>query len=324
MFHSPIASTTPPGSPPKHLQQALGMSAVAAQPVASDKNTSILEALANLARQNNALPPVSSQPQGNPYNVSHTQNNPTFPSVQNSYAIPPQVNVPTPAAPFAPQPHVPAIPNYASSQPNPYAAVPPVVAAPSLDPAMQQQYTLIKALADSGMPPDEISRVLAGAFSQPPPQYQHQHQNHTAPNADNGWGSRPDESRDRNGYPDREAVRSPQDRYRQRSRSRSPARGWNGQNSPAGHRRNDSNLDYADRDRNSPGRNRGDGRGRGRGGGSEYRQRSPPRRGHSLSPSHSGNGGEKWVAYDPTIGKGNIKGMSLLTQNNSLNPTNTC
>jgi protein NRD1 len=290
------------------------------EPVAPNKNTSILEALANLARQNNAPPPVTSQPQDNSYNVSHTQNNPTFPSVHNSYAVPPPVNVPALAAPFAPQPHVPAIPNYASSQQNPYAAVPPVAAAPSIDPAMHQQFALIKALADQGLSPDKIAEIIQGipnfGVAQPPPQYlpQNQNQNHIAPNADNAWGSRPDESRDRNGYPDREAVRSPQDRYRQRSRSRSPARGWNGLNSPAGHRRNDSNFDYADRDRNSPGRNRGDGRGRGRGGGPEYRQRSPPRRGNSLSPSHSGNGGgdEKWVAYDATIPKGSIKGMSVL------------
>jgi protein NRD1 len=210
------------------------------------------------------------------------------------------------------------MPNFASSQPNPYAGAPPVAAAASYDPAMQQKLQLIQTLASQGIPPDQIATVLAalpslgpGAVAQAPSQYATQNQNHIA---ENGWGSRPDESRDRNGYPEREAVRSPQDRYRQRSRSRSPVRGWNGQASPAGHRRNDSNFDYADRDRNSPGRNRGDGYGRGRGG-SEYRQRSPPRRGQSPSPSHSGggNGGEKWVGHDSTIARGSIKGMLFLT-----------
>ncbi|EHL03074.1 putative Rpb7-binding protein seb1 [Glarea lozoyensis 74030] len=173
----PQTSTTPPGSPPEHLQQALGTPAPSAQPVASNKNASILAALTNLARQNNAPSPATSQPQDNLYSTSNAQINPTFPTAQNVYAAPQPVNVPAPATSFASQPHIPAMPNYASSQPNPYAGAPPVAATASYDPAMQQKLQLIQTLASQGMPPDQIATVLAalpnlgsGAAAQAPPQ----------------------------------------------------------------------------------------------------------------------------------------------------------
>ncbi|CAG8979078.1 hypothetical protein HYALB_00000207 [Hymenoscyphus albidus] len=319
-------STTPPGSPPAHIQQN------AAPPAASvvPQNSSILAALANLARQNSAAaaappapapvpqPPAQLQPQpmDNIYNMA-PQGNPV-PQLQSTGAMnlhqyasaPPPVNVPVQAAPYASQPQGPAVQNFASNLSNPYAAPPPVVPQPGLDPAMQQQLMIIKALADQGFPPDKIAGIMA-AMGQgvggvaPSAQYPPQNQNQNPLNAQNqnGWG----ESRERNGngYHEREAARSPQyGRFRQRSRSRSPPRGWNSHGSPATHRRDENRFEH-DRDQDSPGRNRGSGRGRG----NEYRQRSPPRR-RSPSPPQTSTGGAKWVGHDPTMPKGNIKVLS--------------
>lgn len=254
-------------------------------------------------------------PQGNPV----PQNQSTAAMNLHQYAsAPPPVNVPVPAAPFAPQPQGQgqAVQNFASNLSNPYAGAPPVIPLPVLDPAMQQQLILIKALADQGLSPDKIAGIMAtmghmgqtaGAGVVPPPaQYPAQNQNQNPLNAQNGWG----ESRDRNGYHEREVVRSPQHRFRQRSRSRSPPRGWNGHGSPATHRRDENRFDDP-REQESPGRNRGGGRGRG----NDYRQRSPPRRGHSPSPPQSSGGSSKWVGHDPSMPKGNIKGIVIIRIN---------
>jgi protein NRD1 len=346
-------STTPPGSPPADLQRTFGAQPAAPAPPAPAPATatsapSILEALANLARQQAPAPaPAPAQhhahAQDNSYNVSNAHNNPAQPASALNQAIPfpavpPQpVNVP---ATFASQPQGSSngAQNYGSNQtiPNPFAAVPPVVPG-VLDPTMQQQLLLVKALADQGLPPDQIQGILArmgqglpmlgaGGVPPPPPQFAAQQQQQLQnpnqnQNAQNGWppngASRPDDSRDHNGYHDREAVRSPTNRYRQRSRSRSPSRAWNARDSPASRRRDEPNtFDY---ERNSPARNRGEDRGRGgRGGrGNDYRQRSPPRRGRSPTPPRSrggggggGGGGQKWIDHDSSIGKGNIKGKA--------------
>ncbi|KAH6670761.1 hypothetical protein B0J14DRAFT_702795 [Halenospora varia] len=321
-------STTPPGSPPADLQKTFNMPPPAAQPAvvqpaapAATGTSSILEALANMARQNTAAPPTSA-PQNNSYNVSNAYNNPAqLAAAMNQaapvLAFPPPVNVPAPPATFASQPqaqnNVPQ--NYASNQ-NPYAAVPPppLVPAGALDPAMQQHILLIKGLADQGFSPDKIATILqtlgpnlgTGGLPPPPPQFAPQNQDHIAHNVQNGWGPRPDEARDRNGFQEREPVRSPPNRYRQRSRSRSPVRGWDARDSPGARRHAEQNFDY-DRERNSPGQNRGDDRGR-RGRGNDYRQRSPVRRQRSPTPPRSG--GQKWVGHEPSIGKGNIKVLS--------------
>lgn len=232
------------------------------------------------------------------------------------FPFPPPVNMPAPAA-FAPQAQTP---NQAAqgfpSNPNMFAGLPPVVPPTALDPAFQQQLMVIKMLKDQGITDDKIPGILAalmasqgvaapGASGFPPvplPQFPVQNQNQSAQNGQNGWGARPqDESRDR----DRkgpENLRSP-DRYRHRSRSRSPPRGWNARDSPPT-RRDGPRYDY---ERDSPGRNRGDLPNR-PGRGNEYRQRSPPRRGRSPSPQRHG-GGDKWVGHDNTIGKNNIKGI---------------
>ncbi|KAH9217228.1 hypothetical protein DL95DRAFT_386727 [Leptodontidium sp. 2 PMI_412] len=318
-------TTTPPGSPPADLQKSLLGQQPA--PAALVRNTSsILEALSNIARLNNAAPPANSnplpQPMGSSYNVSNAQNNPAqqVPAM-NQLPFPPMplpVNVPAPTATFAPQTQGSnnGVQNYANN--NPYAGAPPVMPPAALDPAVHQQLMLIKALSDQGFQPDKIAGLIAAMSSQAPPlpgaggippslPFAAQNQNAIA---QNGWGGNSDESRDRSGY-DKEAVRSPQGgRFRRRSRSRSPKPEWNARDSPASRRRDEQHFDY---DRGSPGNRGNDDRGRGGragGRGNEYRQRSPQRRGQSPSPPGSSNGPEKWVGHDSTIPRGSIKVLS--------------
>ncbi len=274
-----------------------------------------------MARQNASAPPANpSPPKDSQYNVSNLQSNPAQQVAFNQGvlfpSIPPPVNVPAAPATFASQGASNGAQNFASNQTIPFAAAPPIVPPAALDPAVHQQLMLIKALSDQGFPPDKIAGIIAamgnqgpplmgaGAVPPPPPQFAAQN---SISNAQNGWGARPDESRDRNGNGYHEAVRSPPGRHRNRSRSRSPP-AWNARDSPASRRHDEPNYDY---DRDSPGRSRGDDRGRGRGRGNDYRQRSPPRRGRSLSPPLRSNGaGSKWVGHDASIPKGSIKGMS--------------
>ena len=276
-----------------------------------------------MARQNNSLPPANtSPPKASQYNVSNSQSNPVQQVAAYNQGIPfppipPPVNVPAAAANFAPQGISSGVQNFASNQTNPFAGIPPIVPPAALDPAVQQQLMLIKALRDQGFPLDKIPGILAAMGAQgaalppmiPPPQFATQNQ---GLNAQNGWGPRPEDSRDHsgngNGHGYEEAMRSPPGRFRRRSRSRSPPAAWNARDSPA-RRREEPNFDY---ERGSPGRSRGDDRGRGRGGGNgnDYRQRSPPRRGRSPSPSRSNGPGEKWIGHDTTIPKGSIKGTN--------------
>jgi protein NRD1 len=282
-----------------------------------------------MARQNTSAASANSnaQNQDSSFKVSNGQSNPAHQATvlnqpQNLQLphVSPPVNVPAPAATFASQ-----APNHAAqsfpSNPNLFTGPPPLVPPTALDPAVQHQLIVIKMLKEQGIPDDKIPVVLAAMSSQglgalgaggfpppvPVPQFPVQNQNQSAQNSQNGWGTRQqDESRDRdrNGL---ESVRSP-DRYRRRSRSRSPPRGWNARDSSPSRRRDGPSYDY---ERDSPGRNRG-GDDRGRGGrprGNEYRQRSPPRRGRSPTPPRSHSGGDKWVGHDNSIGKNNIKGM---------------
>ena len=282
-----------------------------------------------MARQNTSAAPANpnAQNQDSSFTVSNGQNS----TAQQATAlnqqqnlpfshVPPPVNVPAPPATFAPQAQAPNhIAQNFPSNPNQFAGMPPIVPPTALDPTVQQQLMVIKTLTDQGIPADKIPSILAalgnqgiaalgaGGFPPIPPQFSVQNQNQSAQNGQNGWGARQqDESRDRNhGGP--ENVRSP-DRYRHRSRSRSPPRGWNARDSPPSRRRDGPSFDY---ERDSPGRNRG-GEDRGRGGrarGNDYRQRSPPRRGRSPTPPRSHGSGDKWIGYDNSIGKNNIKGI---------------
>jgi len=316
-------STTPPGSPPADLQKNLGLQQIPASnpPPAARNTSSILEALANMARQNNTAPQANpGPPKDSQYNVSISQSNPALAAFNQGIPFPavqPPVNVPAAVATFASQGMSNGAQNFASNQTNPFAAAPPIAPPAPLDPNVQQQLMLIKALSDQGFTPDKIAGIIAamgnqalpvmgaGTVPPPPPQFAVQNPN---PNALNGWGARPEESRDRNGNGYHEAVRSPPGRYRRSSRSRSPPPAWNVRDSPASRRRDEPNYDYG---QDSPGRRGGDDRGRGRGRGNEYRQRSPPRRGRSPSPPARSNGtASKWIGHDATIPKGSIKGTS--------------
>jgi len=306
-----LESTTPEGTPPRDFQTT---SQQPAAPAAAVSNTSsILEALANMARQNTSAPaaianvpaPSSSYSMPSVPNLSAQQMasiNPTFPFPASTQSV----NVPVQAATFASQPQGSS--NSAQNFPsNPYGAVaPPLPQETSA--ALQQQILIFKTLADQGIPQDQWAGVIAalnaagGLLPQPQiPANQNQ----------NSWGARPEDSRDRNGYV--EPVRSPPGRYRRRSRSPSPARAWGARDSPSSRRRDEPGYGDYDRGRDSPNRGHADERGRGRG--NDYRQRSPrARRGRSLTPpgnydkGPTARPGEKWVKYEPDIGKENIKG----------------
>ncbi|KID88528.1 NRD1 protein [Metarhizium guizhouense ARSEF 977] len=323
-------STTPPGSPPASALAAL-QSHIPASAAPAPNGSSILEALANMARQSSA-----------PGSANNNASNPPAPVASASYSIPPSAlpqpvssstipqpqhqaqpsypptsqPVTMPSLPFSlPQMagQTPALPNNASNPPNPYAAANPAapgVAGGALDPAVQHQIMLIKALADQGVPFDKIPSLIqsmttnsnnaAGntaaaphtGFQPPVPAAQ----GTFSTSGQQPWGGPATVSgdgRDR-GYED--GIRSP--RYRGRSRSRSPDRGWGSRDSPRGgrgHGRNSPQSGRHDRDRNGRG-------------GNDYRQRSPPgRRGRSPTPPDSLPHVERWVDYDSSVPSGHIK-----------------
>ncbi|KAI5457980.1 hypothetical protein BGZ63DRAFT_363437 [Mariannaea sp. PMI_226] len=312
-------STTPPGSPPPNLAASLQAGSAPQVPPPASNGSSILEALANIARQNTSAPPTASSlpapaasynmpGMGLPQPVSSA-----LPQAPLPVSYPPisqPVNVPSmPPFGLPPMPGQNAIPgampNNTSNLPNPFPAAPSGAGAAgsSLDPNVQQQILLIKALADQGVPFDKIPALIQGMTSgttagaapaaQPPvplPQSSYTGQP--------SWGGplmKPDESRDRD-YQDR--VRSP--RYQDRSRSRSPDRGWGARGSPR------SGRDRMEYGRNSPNRGRHDDR---RGG--DYRQRSPPgRRGRSPSPQQGLPNIDRWIEFDPSLPQGHIKVLS--------------
>ncbi|KAI9742454.1 MAG: hypothetical protein M1818_003988 [Claussenomyces sp. TS43310] len=321
-------STTPDGSPPRDIQPSLGMQANAPAPPPASNTSSILEALANMARQNtsaSAANPNVSAPD-NSYKMPGAESNPAQQVAMNpTYPFPTSaqpVNVPAPSAPFPS--HTPAtsngIQNYLSNPSMPFGGVLAPVSQGPVDPAVHSQIMLLKTLADNKVPQEQWGAIIAaltaaggngapsngsiggmGAVATPPfPGNQGQNQG--------GWGVKPEESRDRSGFLD--SIRSPDSRYRRRSRSISPARGWGARDSPSSHR----DQGYDEYGRHSPSRGRPDDHGRNRG--NDYRQRSPAnRRGRSPSPSRHVNSinaarGEKWVEYDPSIGSGNVKVLS--------------
>ncbi|RKF56445.1 Rpb7-binding protein seb1 [Golovinomyces cichoracearum] len=334
---APVTSNTPPGSPPPDLQGRLGFTNPPTS-VASD-TSAILAALANMARQNTSAPPASSiapqyqapvsapapastpalaqfptsaQSQDNSYNVPNIQNAPSHQASALNPTIPPLFPsaIPAPVAPttFLPQPSSTnnTAPNF-SNQTNNYTGVPPVLPYNSgLDPAVQQQLLLIKALSDQGFTPDKIAGIIAAVGNRttvPLPQPVNT-QTHIAPigqSGQNAWNMKMEDSRDRDGF---EPSRSPSHRYRRRTRSRSP-QGLNVRDSPM-RRREEGGFEF---ERDSP-LNRRDDRSRGRGRSTDYRQRSPSRRAQSPSPPHISNPTNKWIGYDTTIPKGSIKVLS--------------
>lgn len=297
------------------------------KPSATQAPNDIMEALANIARQNITAPPpsVSVPAAATPFSLPLTQQSALqtmssqsstpapapFPAVAHPinasnlpYQYPPQTQ---PQAPVQAQPFVPPV--TASNQlpgfPGVAPGAPPMAAAGGVDPNLQQQLMLIKVLSDQGVPMDKIPMIIAGiqgsagaavapsATPSMPPQPQLQPGQQPYGNHWGQDGFRPDESRDRSFN----QVRSPP-RYHDRSRSRSPPRHW------------DQRREYGGFGSDSPGGGRMDDRDR-RGRGTDYRQRSPPgRRGRSPSPAqdYPRPGGPKWVEFDRDLPQGHIKG----------------
>ncbi|KAM0277406.1 hypothetical protein ACHAQH_005848 [Verticillium albo-atrum] len=333
-----VKSTTPEGSPPPGLLASLGLGPNinnSKTPAAPQNSNAIMEALANIARTNGpaaqqstptpAQPPPAVAPSaldglaGLLNTISQRQ-----PAPPPTNAPPPSYSVPPPSAPAAsaapPMPysypsqaaHAPAQSQQGPPPPFPgppasgYPGMAPPPAAPQgLTPDVQQQVMLIKALAEQGVPFDQIPALIktmqqAGVVPHlgPPAVAPIQPSYPAAPAQ--GWGAgvpAPSSSnvnpRDRYGYSDDQ--RSP-DRYPNRSRSRSPSRRWD-------------SRDNARHGREDYGRQRQDDAGSAaRGGrGTEYRQRSPS--GRRVSPSGPPQHGqyEKWVEYDHTLPEGKIR-----------------
>lgn len=302
-------STTPPGSPPPNLLASLGSKAPAAAPQAQS-GQSILDALANIARQNTTAPastpglpaPAASFNLASALSGLSQPAQPPLPQAQPpqtaSYSAGPQPAVnPPPSLPFSmPQMNNPAMPpaanNYANAAPGGVPA-----AGGALDQSTQQQILLIKALADQGIPFDKIPALLqsmtggAGANAGAAASQASNLAQQSPYVSGQPWGGAAQKQEQSRDWYGNDGVRSP--RYGGgRSRSRSPDRGW-GRNG----------RDRQDYGQNSPARGRDEDHHSRRGG--DYRDRSPPRR-HGQSPP----AGEKWTDFDPNLPSGSIKVLS--------------
>ena len=309
-------SSTPPGSPPAKD----GTFAQTKQThVTSNDASSILESLANLARQNATAAAAASSvtAQDNANNVSSMQNAfklaDTSVNLGNHFPTPsPSVNVPAGGATNAASIFPGASLNNSSN--SAHGAVLPAANVPGNE-SMQQQMMLLQLFASQGVPPEQWAEALrlvyasgasldglTAANSAPPSWSQNGNQV-----SNTGWNGSHD-------YQSRDQIRSPTSRPRDsdRSRSRSPGN-WKSNRDQSPRRRRRS-PDYGD----SPGRRRGgtdDHRDRdhGRGRGDRYRERSPMNhRNHSSSPPDHTNdpkeSSKKWIDHDPTLGPNRIKG----------------
>ncbi|KAJ5317318.1 hypothetical protein PENANT_c034G01811 [Penicillium antarcticum] len=332
-LNATVESHTPEGSPAPNANP-LG---VPQQPAAAPDTSSILKALADMAKQNTAAPAAPSAPAlANPmaaFNAAAAMPAAsTESSSQASAALNPYGAAAGPINPFsamggvAQNPVIP--PQSQSGTPNPMAAANPLAALmpqaaqqPAMDPAaMAQQFQLLQMLAAQGVPQDQWATALQllsmssanGMGAMPPagqmpampgfPQMPGQNVG--------SWGRPDSQNRDDRG---REFPRSPPTGYRRRSRSP----GWDRRRTASPPRRRESPV-YGEYHGDSPGRRGGDPRdARGRRG-NEYRQRSPPRGGgRRRSPSPVRNKdpnlpppGPKFIEWDYSIGQGVIKVLS--------------
>ncbi|KAJ5908008.1 hypothetical protein N7495_000690 [Penicillium taxi] len=305
-------TTTPTGSPPLPAEQFAG----AAQPVngaAAPDTSSILKALADMAKQNTAAPVAP--PVVNPL-AAFTPAVPQPVPSADSTSLPaanPYAAVNTMAGPFAAMglgqaqnQGVPPNPLTAAAQ-NPLAAMLPQAAAGAMPDAnaMAQQLQLLQMLASQGIPQDQWAAALQifsmtnsmGGAQIPGQMPNFNPLQGQAPVAWPSLEGQNERSQDR----DREYNRSPGG-YRRRSRSP----GWDRRRAASPPRRRESPVygEYGD----SPGR---------RGGrrGNEYRQRSPVgRRRLSASPQQKDPNlpppGPKFIEWDYSIGQGCIKVLS--------------
>ncbi|KAI2351364.1 hypothetical protein LOY94_003142 [Ophidiomyces ophidiicola] len=354
-----VQSTTPEGSPApgmnsllalaqQQAQQGVSVNGLAPTQAAPD-TSSILKALANMAKQGTTAPAAAALAQTSSNNVLNTQSTappPVSSSVEqtaqqsNGQTVNPYAgNI---AAQFAglsnlaPNmfPNQPAQPTNPPAPQNPLAALLqqqqpqqqlPQQPTSTMSPdALQQQLGLIQLLAAQGIPQDQWATALqilslsnsanAGIGGLNPAALSAFGQ---MPTGQAAWGAPAhdassrdrDRDRDRERDRDHDYMRSPPGQYRRRSRSP----GWERRRDGSPPRRRDSPV-YGEYHGDSPGRNRGDQReGRGRRG-NDYRQRSPQgRRRRSPSPQKDSSlppPGPKHVEWDYSIGQGNIKVLS--------------
>ncbi|KAL4801553.1 hypothetical protein BDV18DRAFT_148816 [Aspergillus unguis] len=339
-----IESTTPEGSPaPNALlgqsQPANGANSAAQAQPAPD-TSSILKALADMAKQNTAAP--AAPPAAAPVNplAALTQQTPVpqpaissvdqaMQSQAGQAGVNPYGAVANPFAALGNLGQNPALvqpqsqshtPNPLTAAQNPLAALlPSATAAPPQPPSMtpdglQQQLQLLQMLAAQGIPQDQwatalqiltLSNPAAGMPNLNPGQTPGLNLPGQTANA---WGAHADpQSRDFGDRErDRDYMRSPPGGYRRRSRSP----GWDRRRDVSPPRRRDSPV-YGEYHGDSPGRRGADPRGRR----NDYRQRSPPgRRRRSPSPPRKDPAlpapGPKFIEWDYSVGQGNIKVLS--------------
>lgn len=228
-----------------------------------------------------------------------------LPFMQTSQPVAAPVGAPVPPPSFMPPQAQPAaVPNYAAQN----AAATIMNAMPGAAPPADQtaqQIALIQQLIQKGLPADQIAAVvkaLLGSNTPAPaatPQVVQSNQSAypmPANAGSSGWAPPRPDDRD---------LRSPANRPRGRSRSRSPGRQWDQRGSSRGR---DERRFAGEHGRDSPPRDRFDDRDRGR----NYRQRSPPGRRDSsprrgeMPPFQQ----EKFMQFDPSLPNGNIKVMS--------------
>ncbi|KAG5926652.1 hypothetical protein E4U42_003063 [Claviceps africana] len=327
-------STTPPGSPPASALAAVQNSA-GTQPA---NGSSILEALANIARQNSSASGPSNTGAGNanlpvptasfnmlsaglPQPVSSS----TLPQAQqpahSSYPPTSQaVNMPSlpfPLPQMQPQASQSPMLHNANNGTTPYTMANPLAAAAAaaaaaaptggtaLDSGVQQQILLIKALADQGVPFDKIPALIqsmtsnSNAASISAPPPAFQ------PPVPAAQGTFSTVIQQPWGHAAPEAGEGRDRAYQDDTRS--PR--YNGRS-----RSRSPDRGWGSRDSPRGGRERG---GHGRvsspnsRGGSDYRQRSPPnRRGRSPTPDDGLPHVERWVEYDSSLPSGTIKVFS--------------
>ncbi|ORY17968.1 hypothetical protein BCR34DRAFT_657211 [Clohesyomyces aquaticus] len=279
---------TPPGSPPKALDNtSYGSNQPATVAQAPAQNAPLPSSMPNPA---SLLASLASFGQSNASNASPANFTP---------AAPPAMSIPQGIAPLPPG-FIPPLPMVAAGQP---AIPPPPMGGNDL---MTQVF---QAMASGALPADQAMQVLAalaanqqagGAPLIPPPQ-QPQAPANTQPVAPNGAQSGRFEQ---NGSRYRDRSRSPDyNRRRDSPPRRSPPRRRDSPTydayNPAA--QSEANLSH-----------RGRARGRNRGGRNEYRQRTPPPQRRQSSPGLAAGrpGQQKFLEWDRSLPRDNIKVLS--------------
>ncbi|GLA72848.1 hypothetical protein AtubIFM55763_003742 [Aspergillus tubingensis] len=351
-----VESTTPEGSPaPNYMplggqQQPLnGVPSTTSAQQAPD-TSSILKALADMAKQNttapaapavaaqtnplNALTQQSTVPQPASSSVDQASQGPNGQAGVNPYAA---GSMATPFAGLSSVAQNPALvppppqtqsqnhtPNPLAAAQNPLAALLPQATAAPAQPtapigpdALQQQLQLLQLLAAQGIPQEQWATALqilslsnAAGMGGMTAGQAPPPFNLPGQPVANAWGARPD-SQSREFDRDRERDRDYMRSPPGQYRRRSRSPGWDRRREASPPRRRDSPV-YGEYHGDSPGRRGGDPRGRR---GNEYRQRSPPgRRRRTPSPPRKDPTlpppGPKFIEWDYSIGQGNIKVLS--------------